>query len=290
MLNVPTPWGTNTPAVLGSPAVLKVNEWMASPLSGDDWFEIYNPSDQPVELSGLLLNDSVTSTNQATYIPLLSYLGAGSGAYQEFRADGDATRGANHVGFRLAASGEAVGIYTPNGILIDGISFGPQSQGISEGRYPDGSANICAFVGTPTPGAPNALANPSQDTDGDGMPDEWERAHNLNPNDPSDAALDSDGDGLTNLQEYYAGTDPHDPQSSLRLAVETDSAGTVLLRFVAVAGKTYTVEYRESLVQGAWQVVGTVGSAPVTRPVVVVDPAGATASGRFYRVSVPVMP
>jgi len=40
------------------------------------------------------------------------------------------------------------------------------------------------------------------DTDGDGMPDEWERAHGLNPNDPRDGNAESTGDGYTNLEKY----------------------------------------------------------------------------------------
>jgi hypothetical protein len=44
------------------------------------------------------------------------------------------------------------------------------------------------------------------DLDNDGLPNDFEIANGLNPNDPSDAARDEDGDGLTNLAEYQLGT------------------------------------------------------------------------------------
>ena len=53
---------------------------------------------------------------------------------------------------------------------------------------------------------------PVLDTDGDGLPDEWEKKYGLNVNDASDANADLDGDGFTNLEEYVAKTDPKDPK------------------------------------------------------------------------------
>ena len=50
------------------------------------------------------------------------------------------------------------------------------------------------------------------DTDGDGLPDEWEKRFGLNVNDPADANADLDGDEFTNLEEYVAKTDPKDPK------------------------------------------------------------------------------
>lgn len=47
-----------------------------------------------------------------------------------------------------------------------------------------------------------------KDTDGDGMPDEWEKKYKLNPKDASDANGDINGDGYTNIEKYIYGIDP----------------------------------------------------------------------------------
>lgn len=57
-------------------------------------------------------------------------------------------------------------------------------------------------------GYPQYTGQPVQDSDSDGMPDEWETKYGLNPHDPSDASQDCNGDGYTNIEKYINGLDP----------------------------------------------------------------------------------
>ncbi len=80
----------------------------------------------------------------------------------------------------------------------------PLSDYSNEPDYPSGKINLGAYGNT------TEAAAKGTDTDGDGMPDEWE---NLYAGIPSpyfpDAASDAaDDDGLSNINEYYYGTNP----------------------------------------------------------------------------------
>jgi len=56
-------------------------------------------------------------------------------------------------------------------------------------------------------GYPEYKGKSYKDSDNDGMPDAWEKANGLNPNDPSDANKDCTGDGYTNIEKYINGID-----------------------------------------------------------------------------------
>lgn len=155
-LTQPTPNGANVAQTLGSIRTLKVNEWMADPASGDDWFELYNPDPAPVALGGLYLTDTGREPTQSR-IPALSYIGVGQRGFVRFWAAGSTNDGPDHLVFKLSASGEAVLIFGADLQLIDTVAFNQQTTDVSQGRLPDGATAIASFPATATPGGPNLI-------------------------------------------------------------------------------------------------------------------------------------
>lgn len=72
----------------------------------------------------------------------------------------------------------------------------------------DGIITDVAQVG----GYPEYKGDPYKDSDADGMPDEWELSHGLDPQNPSDTAGDLNGDGYTNIEDFLNGLDPAAPK------------------------------------------------------------------------------
>ncbi len=83
--------------------------------------------------------------------------------------------------------------------IIDEIRNGTAQFGASYGGGGKGIIDSQTDVG----GWPELKSTkPPMDTDHDGMPDDWEAAHGLNPQDAADGAQDTDRDGYTALEDY----------------------------------------------------------------------------------------
>lgn len=131
------------------------------------------------------------------------------------------------------------------------------------------------------------VMNTPPDTDMDGLPDAWETANGLNPNDNTDADDDTDGDGATSTDEYIAGTDPRNGASVLRAATSTLPNGSVVISFDAVAGKSYRIEASTSLTGGSWSTVATFPVQGASGPLSFTDTDAVTEQRKFYRAVTP---
>lgn len=120
-----------------------------------DWIELYNGSEEAVDLGGHFLTDDPDEPQQWR-IPDGTTLAPG--AFLLVWADdedaGPPETEALHANFKLSAGGESVSLVSPAGDVVDTITFGEQTTDISFGRVPDGAATWDLFA-IPTPGAAN---------------------------------------------------------------------------------------------------------------------------------------
>ncbi len=140
-----------------------VNEVMASNTATirdaqfeyDDWIELYNAGDVPVDLAGMYLTDDADEPTQWQFPsgdPAATTIAAGG--YLVVWADGDAGVGL-HASFSLDAQGDDVYLIDADGrTVLDHLGFGKQTPDVSYGRYPDGGEELRFFY-QPTVVQPN---------------------------------------------------------------------------------------------------------------------------------------
>ncbi|MDR3226581.1 MAG: lamin tail domain-containing protein, partial [Prevotellaceae bacterium] len=116
-----------------------------------DWVELYNTSNEVVDISGYVLYDKIDKIAKVTVSP-----GTTIAAYGFFTIDVDVAGG-----FGLGSGGDMVYMDDASGKLVDQIEFGALTPEQSYARNPDGSETF--KVQTPTPNASNngAVAMPS---------------------------------------------------------------------------------------------------------------------------------
>ena len=142
-----------------------------------------------------------------------------------------------------------------------------------------------------------------EDSDGDGLPDAWERAiiaalgGNLTLADIG-PEFDSDGDGMSNVDEYLAGTYAFDNQDGFSLKIKGSNGAAALLEFMAIGGRTYSIHASPDLLQWTPVPFRMAGDGPTAPSVsdyratdvrvmeVEVAPAVGTEPAHFYKLMI----
>lgn len=160
LLASPTPGTTNSAAAsLATASNVRINEWYAHNLPGEeDWVELYNMANLPVDLSNFYLTDDPSVAGQTRYqLPPLSFI-APTG-FVQILLDNQPERGGNHAPFALAAMGETLRLYSASLGVIDSVDTLLTEPGYGQARLPNGAASIY-FTSRLTPGAPNIIFYP----------------------------------------------------------------------------------------------------------------------------------
>ncbi len=133
--------------------------------------------------------------------------------------------------------------------------------------------------------APSATYLPlSNDTDGDGIPDDYEirltgRLYHLSFDG------DYDGDGMSDYYEWLSGTDPTDPLSCLIFnegALSLAPGGGITLRWYSGAGMSFTILRSTNLVDGFSEIDSGVTATPPMN--FYTDPDPIESGARFYKI------
>lgn len=109
-----------------------------------DWIELYNPQQSSVNIGGYYLTDNLNKPDK-WQIPYGTEISANG--YLVIVADG--LNQGLHTSFGLASKGERLGLFSPEMVLLDSLSYPPMFPNISYGMMPDGESR--GFFDEPSP-------------------------------------------------------------------------------------------------------------------------------------------
>jgi len=142
-----TPNDNSTPP---PPGVAKINEiYSRGTIDNPDWIEIYNPSDNQLDISGYKIYDNGGNAGSKPKKEFPSGTIIQPKGFYVIVVDDD-----DPSGFGLSSSGEQVWFEDAAGNIIDDVTFPALEESQSYGRLPDGSDNW-QILNTVTKGAPN---------------------------------------------------------------------------------------------------------------------------------------
>ncbi|KPJ58692.1 MAG: hypothetical protein AMJ46_13775, partial [Latescibacteria bacterium DG_63] len=148
-----------------------------------------------------------------TVVDLVSFTATGNG--NAVRVAWETAQEIKNLGFNLYRSTKKEGPYTKlNPSLIPGLLYSVTGKKYTydDGNVTKGQLYYYKLEDIDSFGRHTWHGPVCVDWDGDGMPDDWEIAHGLDPT-VDDGDLDYDNDGLTNREEYERGTDPFNPDT-----------------------------------------------------------------------------
>lgn len=123
------------------------------------------------------------------------------------------------------------------------------------------------------------------DTDGDALPDNWERQYfGTISSFAAQPGNDSDGDGMQNFQEYQADTNPMNSNSVLRISGIEIGSGGLSVGIQGGSNAWQYLEYSTNLMGGATWLSLLTNAPPTAMATNVLFPSGSMPF-RFYRIS-----
>ena len=325
-LNVFYSGGQTTPLLS-----VRINEWLASnsrfaDFDGrfQDWFELYNPSGENVDLSGCFLTDD--PAQRAKWVVPSGTFISEHGMLLVW-ADNETLQnqpgGDLHTNFKLGKDGGRIGLYLPDLAQIDLVNYGIQSENVSQGRWPDGGDKLY-YMSSPTPRAANGVGNSAPElapipglivgagkvvaftaVASDAQAPPQTLTFSLAPEAPVGATIESAtgafrwrapvGENITTniitIQVNDGGSPDLSAQRRFEVVVlpplqgsevRVLPDGSLAFSWKSYPGKTYRIEWTETLLVPSWSVLGSNSVALENRTRITVPPSGR--SQTYYRI------